>query len=203
MIDLPSDIKRLAPAGVFLVFRLRYSFPAKEFNFLPQAWINYYTENVLSIYDPLILWARKNNGVIRWSEVDEPDPRGVISEAQRFGLKHGAVASMICPITNGRSFVMTARSDRSYTDDELSEIQSSLAAMHDKYQAIGKMTPNEAAALQLFGSGVKAKIASHHLGISESAVKQRLASARRKLGAPTTAQAFELATELALFPEGR
>lgn len=195
MIELPTNLRRLAPAGLFLAFRLRLSFPACEFNLLPQKWIEHYTRNVFVVDDPLIRWAHFNKGVVRWSEVNQPDPKNMIVEARKFGMSHGAVASMLCPITRCLSYVLTARDDRPYTDEELASIQASLAAMHEEAPSANVLTPNEIAALRMIREGLKVKVVSHELGISESAVKQRLSNIRRKFGADTTMHAVMLAEE--------
>ena len=191
MVELPSELKALAPAGLFLVFRLRLAYPTREFNLLPSKWVAAYTKEVFVIDDPLIRWAHFNKVVARWREVDTPDPRGMIERAKEFGMNYGAVASMTCETTRCLSYVLTARSDRPYSDDELSKIQSSLAIMHKQGD---ELTPNEVAALRLMRRGVKVKMISYELGISESAVKQRLANARRKVGAATTLQAIGIAS---------
>lgn len=191
MIELQPDLRAMAPAGLFLVFRLRIAYPAAEFNHLPEDWVHHYKRNVFVIDDPLIRWAHFHRGVTRWSEVEEPDPRGMIEEAKSFGMPHGAVASVRCPMTGLKSYALAARADRAYKDDELEFIEASLLELHHDVD----LTAAEIDALRMIQDGRTTKFIGAELGVSESAVKQRLRNARKKIGGKTSAHAAQLAAE--------
>lgn len=191
MIELQPDLRALAPAGLFLAFRLRIAYPAVEINDLPDDWVCHYRRQVFVVDDPLIKWAHFHRGAARWNEIDEPDPRGMIEAAKQYGMPHGAIASTRCPVTGLKSYILVAREDRPYSDDELAFIERSLIELHDDVD----LTAAEIVALRMVQNGRKTKSMSAELGISESAVKQRLLSARKKIGGKTSAHAAQLAAE--------
>lgn len=199
MIEIQPELRALAPAGLYLAFRLRIAYPAEEINDLPEAWVQYYTRKTFVIDDPLIRWAHFNKGASRWIDVMEEDRRGIISAARKFGMAYGAVASVRCPITRLMSYILVARNDRAYTDEELALIEKCLIQLHETDLPSGTpMTQAELLALRLLQSGMKTKTMSAELGISESAVKQRLLSARKKIGGKTSAHAAQLAADAKL-----
>ncbi len=85
------------------------------------------------------------------------------------------------------------RRDREFTEAEMAEARRHIAALHELSRPPEKLTRAQAEALRLVANGQRLAAASAGLGISESALKARLASARLRLGARTTAEALKLA----------
>ena len=186
----PEDIPALAPAGYYLALRVGLAFPIEEVNGLPSAWVDFYTRRRFMLFDPVIRWSYQNCGFTRWSELDLPDPRGVLLQARRHGLRYGAVVSIHDEDSGGqRSFGCFLRGDREYTLEEMEHLQACVAALHAQRKPPDNLTPAELEALSMVRDGMRLKQVAHALGVSEGAVKQRLRGARDKLGAATNAQA--------------
>jgi len=186
----PDDIRALAPAGHYLALRVGFAFPLEEVNGLPSDWVDCYTRGRFMLFDPVIRWSYQNRGVIRWSEIDLPDPRGVLAQACRHGLRYGVSVSIHDEDEGGeRSFGSFLRRDREYTLEEMERLHACVAALHAERKPPDNLTPAEIEALSMVRDGMRLKQVAHALGVSEGAIKQRLRGARDKLGATTNAQA--------------
>jgi LuxR family transcriptional regulator len=82
--------------------------------------------------------------------------------------------------------------------DELELLHAGLLSMHRAYDRPKNLTEAELATLGLVKNGLLMKEIASVLGVSESAVKQRLCNARRKLNAKTGSQAAVRATMLGM-----
>lgn len=189
--DTLSD---LAPAGFYVGLRVGFSYPADELNLLPQSWVDFYTTQGLVMHDPAMRWVYSHTGVARWDELGLDDPKGVLRQAARYGLQHGAVACVLCPCCRGRrSFGLFARDDRPFTALELKSLLGAVNQLHKDSGLKRRLTKAEIEALRLQASGMRLKEICGELGISMTAVKARLANAKRKLGAQTPSQAAAIA----------
>lgn len=192
-----DDFASLAPAGFYIAIRIGFAFPMVEHNRLPVAWVREYTASGLIVHDPAMSWVYKNCGVSRWSELDEDDTQGVLELAKNHGLLFGAVASCVDEgDASQRTFGFFCRSDREYSGGELERLNASLIAAHKAYERPRNLTAAEIETLGLVKNGLLMKEIACILGISESAIKQRLKSARLKLNAKTGSQAAATATML-------
>jgi LuxR family transcriptional regulator len=186
--------RRLAGAGYYIALRVGFILPLAERNTMPQAWIDRYTRLGYLVHDPVIRWVYGNTGVIRWSAIDLPDPRGILREAAEYGMRFGL--AVCCPPVqeNGqRSFATFARSDREFTDAESRELQARVAAMHQAATPPANLTRGEIEALSMMRDGLLLKEIAGRLGVTEGAIKQRVRSAKEKLNAKTAPQAVSCA----------
>lgn len=186
----------LATAGYHLALRVGFAFPEYQRNSLPQEWVQIYTRNGLMIFDPTIRWIYDNSGYTRWSEISIEDERKVLTTAAMFGLRYGAAISVMHHDTPGlRSFGSFARPDREFKNSELEILNDAVNELHIALAPARGLTKAEIEALEMLASGLMLKEIAHRLGISESAVKLRLANVRSKLGARTNTQAVGQAKE--------
>jgi LuxR family transcriptional regulator len=198
LIDL-SELESLAPAGFYIAVRVGFAFPMVEHNRLPAGWVREYTVSGLIVHDPAMSWAYKNCGVARWSELGESDSQGVLELAKAYGLNYGAVASCVDPEdASQRTFGFFVRSDRDYLDPELTRLLTLLNQAHSEHAQPKNLTPAELETLGLVKNGLLMKQIACVLGVSESAIKQRLKNARLKLKAKTGSQAAARATMLGM-----
>lgn len=189
----------LATAGFYIAYRVEFLLPEFEYNSLPRAWVAKYTQQGLMMLDPVMRWIYGNNGCIRWSDIDIPDTSGVLDRAAEYGLVYGAAVSLISDTEAGmRSFGNFAREDREFTDDEVTELTRRLELLFEDLAAPIDITEAEIEALRLVKNGMLIKEVAFELGISEGAVKQRLRSAKDKLGARTTPHAVSVASNYGL-----
>lgn len=190
---------QLAPAGHYVAIRISFIFPVLERNCLPDGWVREYTASGFLVQDPAMCWAHKNQGCVRTRELVANDVQGVLEVAKNYGLNHGAVVCCVDPGERGeRSFGFFFRSDRDYTDAELDQLYSGLCATHRAYASPKNLTEAELKTLNLVKNGMLMKEIASALGVSESAVKQRLRNARLKLNAKTGSQAAARATMLGM-----
>jgi len=192
-------VKALAPAGFYIALRVGFAFPMEEFNALPQPWVEHYTANGFMLYDPVIQWVYANTGVVRWSEIDLPDPLNIMGQAQEFGLIHGAAVCCFDNDSEGqRSFGTFARTDREFDDFEIEILHGHVKRLHQDKAPPTNLTMAELEALRMVKDGMRLKQIAHTLGVSEGAIKQRLKNAKLKLGASTSAQASTKASDYGL-----
>lgn len=193
------DLRVLAPAGYYVALRVGFHFPTEELNGLPDAWVEEYTRRRFLIFDPINHWVYAWTGAVRWSEIDLPDPRGVLAAARLHGLNYGIAVSHVDPDSSGqRSFGHFCRSDREFTDAEIAHLRAEVEHRHRRLAPPANLTVAELEVLRLAKGGLRQKQIAHELGVSEGAIKQRLKNAREKLGAATGTQATSIATAFGL-----
>jgi LuxR family transcriptional regulator, quorum-sensing system regulator SdiA len=189
----------LAPAGYYIAIRVGFAFPLVEQNGLPEAWIREYTVSGLGVHDPAMAWVYRNQGYVRTSDLAADDGQGVLELGKYHGLNFGAAVSCIDDDGGGqRSFGFFFRSDREFSTAELEHIYYSLVTDHRAHARPKNLTEAELETLNLVKNGLLMKEIASALGVSESAVKQRLRNARLKLKAKTGTQAAARATMLGM-----
>ncbi|WP_255588389.1 helix-turn-helix transcriptional regulator [Jannaschia pagri] len=196
MVRYLQRLDDIAPAGYTVGVHIRFASPLYLKSTYPQEWQDVYAANAYSLRDPLVFWGISKSGKTRWSEINLPDPFGVMAKAAKFGLTYGAVIA--CGKITSRTIVGAARSDREFTDTEIADIEDIAHGLHDVTEPPEDLTPAMIEALRLVGDGYRHTAAAAELGISESALKARLSSARDRLGAKTTAEALRMAREYRL-----
>ncbi len=190
------QLSLLAEAGYFIGLHIRFTSPLFTYQSYDQAWIDHYTENGYVLRDPMIGWGFSTTGTIRWSDTALLDPFGLFREAARYGLNFGATVA--CGPINSRSIASFARSDREFRDDEIAAIQSVVLRLHDMTEPPEELTRAQVDALRCIAGGDRFAAAAEKLGISESALKARITSARVRLMARTTAEAIQRAKDYRL-----
>lgn len=194
--DLLVDLGQQAPAGYYLALHIRFASPLMMFQTYNPDWIDRYTQNAYALRDPLVAWGISRTGATRWSAIDLPDPFRIMEEASGFGLKFGVCVS--CGPMSSRTIASVARSDREFTDEEIAALSSTVLHLHHETEPPDNLTRAEIEALKVVASGERYAAGAARLGISESALKARLSSARRKLFARTSAEAIQRAKDYRL-----
>lgn len=190
------ELGLIAPAGYYIGLHIRFTAPLLTFQTYEQAWLDHYTNNGYVLRDPMTAWGFSTIGSIRWSDPRLPDPFGLFKEAAGFGLNYGATVSY-GPISS-RTIASVARSDREFTDDEVRRVTLIVHNLHDMTEPPEELTPPQIEALRHIAGGDRHAAAAAKLGISESALKARLNSARQRLMARTTAEAIQRAKDYKL-----
>ena len=97
-----------------------------------------------------------------------------------------------------RTIASLSRGDREFEDAEMERIESVVRRLHDITEPPESLSRSQIEALNCVANGMRHAAAAAKLGISESAFKARLNSARQKLLARTTAEALQRAKEYKL-----
>ncbi len=193
-LELELDkLSRLAPKGYSVGLHIRYASPLFYRKTYDAEWQKVYDDNAYALRDPTVFWGLGVKGATRWSAIRLPDPFSIMEKARQYGLLYGAVISW-GPITS-RSIVGISRDDREFSDAEIEEAVEIVKRLHDLAEPPTELTEAQAEALRLLSDGYRHAAAAAELGISESALKARLKSARTRLGARTTAEAIRKARE--------
>lgn len=196
-IDLElRGLSLLTGAGYLIALHIRFATPMLTFQTYPQSWIDHYTERAYQLRDPIVAWGFSTIGATRWSALPIPDPFGILVEAASYGLVYGVTVAA-GPISS-RTIASIARSDREFTDTEISRFEMVVRRLHDMTEPPESLTPAQVEALRLIAAGDRHAAAAAKLHISESALKARLNSARQRLMARTTAEAIQRAKDYRL-----
>ena len=196
VLNLLDQLNALAPMGYTVGLHIRFASPLVYRSSYPPAWTEVYNNNSYYLRDPLVFWGVGVEGTIRWSEIPLPDPFGVMKKAAQHGLSFGAVSSY-GPITS-RSIVGISRSDREFTESELDRLKELTVQLHIEAKPPSELTKAQIEALRCLADGDRHAAAALKLGITESAFKARLLSARVRLEARTTSEAIRKAREYRL-----
>jgi len=185
-----------ATAGYFVGLHIRFTAPLITFQTYDQRWIDHYMEHGYILRDPMMAWGFSTNGSIRWSDPSLLDPFGVYKEAEEYGLRFGASVSH-GPIKS-RTIACFARPDREFEDQEIAFFVASVQSLHQLTEPPEELTKAQVEALRCIAGGDRFAAAAEKLGISESALKARITSARIRLMARTTAEAIQRAKDYRL-----
>lgn len=190
------NLSALAPAGYFVGLHIRFTSALMSFQTYDQDWVDHYTENGYVLRDPMTAWGFSATGSIRWSDPGLPDPFGLFKDAARYGLTYGVTIS--CGPIKSRTIASCARADREFRDQEINEISVLVHRLHEMSEPPHDLTKAQIEALKYIAGGDRHAAAAAKLGISESALKARITSARNRLMARTTAEAIQRAKDYRL-----
>lgn len=191
-----ARLEHMSPAGYSAGLHIRYAAPVVGAATYNPEWLAHYTQSAYALRDPIIAWGLSKEGATRWSELELPDPFGIWRQAAEFGLNYGVAVS--CGPVQSRTIVGCARSDREFTDAEIQSITNVVHELHAIAEPTTSLTNAQIQALRCIAGGDRHAAAAAKLGISESALKARLVSARERLMARTTSEAIQKAKEIKL-----
>lgn len=193
---LLHELSLACPGGFAVGLHIRFLSPLIMVNTYPEEWQEIYTAKVYGLRDPTLAWGLSHTGVRRWTEIGLPDPFGIMKEAAEYGLVFGMI-SAVGPLSS-RTILGATRDDREYTEEEMEHVFRIVQRMHDLTVPPTRLSKAQVEALRCIAEGDRHAAAAAKLGISESAFKARLSSARQKLMARTTAEAVQRAREYGL-----
>ncbi len=191
-----GELSKLAPSGFFFALHIRFALPLLHHQTYDSGWTDLYTEQAYALRDPIIAWGFSTTGTARWSEIEIPDPFGILEQAKSFGMIYGLAVS--CGPMKSRTIASAARADREFGDEEIEAFARIIYSMHERTEPPTSLTKAQIEALRLIAEGDRHAAAAAKLKISESALKARLNSARQRLLARTTAEAIQRARDYRL-----
>jgi LuxR family transcriptional regulator, quorum-sensing system regulator SdiA len=184
-----QNLAQFAIAGYFVGLHIRFTSPLFTFQTYDQRWIDHYTENGYVLRDPMTAWGFSRTGWIRWSDPALLDPFGLFKDAAQYGLNYGVTVA--CGPIKSRTIASFARSDREFREEEIAKIERTVLRLHD----LSEPPEAQIEALRCIAGGDRFAAAAEKLGISESALKARITTARNRLMARTTAEAIQRAKD--------
>lgn len=191
-----AGLKKQAPMGYYVGLHIRFAAPIMQFQTYPREWTEHYSANAYALRDPTIAWGFSTTGATRWSSMPIPDPFGILADAASYGLNYGMTVS--CGPIRSRTIASCAHDKREFTNDEVDTISTLVRRLHDITEPPESLTKAQQEALRCIAEGDRHAAAAAKLGITESAFKARLISARERLMARTTAEALQRAKEYRL-----
>lgn len=126
--SLLAELDEKSPTGFAIALHIEFATPAFLFQTYSKAWSDHYTARGLVLKDPAVIWGLQNTGKIRWRDLREDDPAGVMEQAEQHGLKYGVTISLL--IDGSRSVAAFSRGDRDYFDVEIEQIDNCLSKLH-------------------------------------------------------------------------
>lgn len=191
-----AKLRKIAHTGYFVGLHIRFAAPLMQFQTYPEAWSEHYSANGYALRDPTIAWGFSTTGACRWSAFPIPDPFNILGEAANFGLVYGMTCS--CGPINSRTIASFSSDQREFTDAEIASMSETVRRLHDITEPPESLTKAQSEALRCIAEGDRHAAAAAKLGITESAFKARLISARERLMARTTAEAIQRAKDYRL-----
>jgi LuxR family transcriptional regulator, quorum-sensing system regulator SdiA len=138
--ELIRRLRRRSPAGFAIALHVTYTTPKYYLVAYEKDWLDYYSSKGFIMNDPTAHWGFANTGSIRWSELKDNDPAGVLSDAARFGLKYGLTTSVLAD--GSRTIASFARDDREMSDIDAAAIRKDVAELHRLTLGAEFFTPN-------------------------------------------------------------
>jgi LuxR family transcriptional regulator len=135
-----SSLMDRSPAGFAIALHIHFQAPALLFQTYPMAWLEEYSRDGLMMQDPTVAWAMSQSGLVRWEDLDDQDPSGVLARARSHGLRHGFTVSL----HDGASLSIGgfARADRPFAPPEMEDIRALVTGLHEE-TATGGRLPSE------------------------------------------------------------
>jgi len=132
--DSEADaLREVARAGFTVCLNFSISGPEHVHSEYAQDWRQEYESKCYYAMDPVLMWGMTHTGTKRWSEIQLPDVRKVLTRGASFGLNYGAVVAV--KKDRMRSFLTLARSDRELTDEEIAQVQITFERWCDVFAA--------------------------------------------------------------------
>lgn len=150
-----SHLKHIAPTGYAVGLHIRFTTPRIMFVTYPEVWLTLYGREGLLMKDPTVRWGMSRPGVLDWSQIDEAmDPDGVMSRAADHGLRYGFSCARQDPVPSLAGF---ARSDRPFTESEISEAVELFERLHELTREESAFDSAELAELQAHAEALRTR----------------------------------------------
>ena len=140
-----EQLDAACPAGFAIALHIKFASPRYLFQSYSKEWIDYYSSHGFVLRDPTVLWGFQNIGHARWSALaDMSDP--VMQKAAEYGLDFGFTTAIL--MSGSRTVASFARTDREFTDVEITEIDELVTQLHHDTLSAETLSPEDHAALK-------------------------------------------------------
>lgn len=128
VIDTLTSMQNTAPNGFTAALHLNFSTSRFLFQTYPPKWVAHYAQSGFFMSDPVVHWTIENTGFCHWSDLNIPDPNGVLQAAADHGIPFGVACAVD---TNGsRSIAGFSHATRAFTDAEAADLLGQLTQLH-------------------------------------------------------------------------
>lgn len=118
----------LCDRGFALAVHIRLIRPTLLYQTYSEAWSEHYSVKGYMLTDPVVGWGLQQTGWVRWSDLTDRDPAGVMLDAVRFGLTNGWTYST--GPASSRTISGTPKSGADFTDAQRDEVCGLVDAIH-------------------------------------------------------------------------
>jgi LuxR family transcriptional regulator len=203
-----EEIEKHSTRGIFVAVNASLRSKGSIYTSFHPDWFMEYDQGGYPVFDPLVHWAFKTGGGLRWSEVLQK--RDIVDQLieslmperhvdvmklaeTKFQMKFGGIFARRNKLS--LTLISVCRDDRELTDNEMLQIQTKFDWMYHKVCSKSGLTPREINTLQSLKNGLEiADIAKKELK-SRDTITKRIASAKTKLGATSTIETVVLAMD--------
>ena len=192
-----ASLTALSPSGCALGLRICFPPTLIMFQTYGSRWAEICSAQGYFMCDPLVTWGFAQHSCRRQSALHAPDPRNILPQALPYASNLGVAASQSPNVA--RSIAGVARPDREFFDDEIAQISDLVRVLRQEITPPEQLSTAQVEALRLIANGYRHADATTQLAISESALKARLRTARKRLLCRTTAEAIQRAAANKLF----
>jgi LuxR family transcriptional regulator, quorum-sensing system regulator SdiA len=132
--------------GFALAIHIRLTRPTLLYQTYAEKWSEHYSVKGFMLTDPVVRWGLEQTGSVRWADLVDQDPAGVIRDAVKFGLTNGwtystgpAASRTIAGLTkSGVDFTEAQRDDIRQLVDHIHAVTEVVTAADiDKLRALG------------------------------------------------------------------
>ena len=123
-----AEMQRLSPMGFAVALHVSFTTPRFLFQTYARDWMRHYSEKGLVLDDPTVKWGLEHDGVVDWADLAKDDARGVLAQAQEYGLRHGVTVSVY--EEGSRSVGSFAREDRAFSAEEQDTLKELFGQLH-------------------------------------------------------------------------
>lgn len=177
--------------GVTLAGDIKMKGPSYVYSTYPEEWQNKYSSMAFMITDPTIIWAARNIGCIRWSELKTYGLKKVFREARDFNINYGAVFAT--KSNKVKCFMTMARDDRDLTDSEMDVCMTVFTSLTEEAFAVPVLSNDDVELIALLAEGLSLNELGDRLGLGVTGVRYRKKKLFSLLGVKNEAQAVRVA----------
>lgn len=144
--DLLTQLSEICDTGYALAIHIRFTRPSLLYQTYSQEWNEYYSQNGLMLYDPVVRWGLENTGLVRWDALLEDDPHQVLAKSREFGLRNG-VTFAVGPASS-RTISGFTRSGDPFDEEDLDVLSGLVDDIHSLTEGIEDLSEEEVAKLR-------------------------------------------------------
>lgn len=133
-----ADLDTASPTGFAIALHIEFTTPKFLFQSYSTQWIDLYSKMGLVLKDPTVHWGFANTGSIRWNDLADNDPEGVLALAREHGLRYGVTVAILSG--GKRSVASFSRDDREFLDVEVDALASNLKQLHEATSETDKLS---------------------------------------------------------------